>query len=291
MSTLLNLLTLAGWTFALVTCGHTEEPVNDPKLVRVSYFPEVLQENSGMTEYADLLWNINDGGNEAAVFGFNAIDTVVDQKIIIKGAVNTDWEDISQDSQHLYIGDFGNNLGSRRDLRIYIVNKSDILPSSDSIAIAGIISFSYEDQTDFTPAANYTTPWDCEAFVVVEDSVILFTKDWESYETSLYTLPAKPGNYAAKFRKRYDVSGLVTGAAYSGSRKELLLLGYENYTPFISVVSDFELDNFSFAVVRKITFPGLQGTQTEGLAYSNDGSVYVSCERSIVKQSIFKAEF
>jgi hypothetical protein len=294
MSTLLNFLTLAGWTFALVTCGHTEEPVNDPKLVRVSYFPEVLQENSGMTEYADLLWNINDGGNEAAVFGFNAIDTVVDQKIIIKGAVNTDWEDITQDEQHLYIGDFGNNLGSRQDLRIYILNKTDILPSSDSLPVAGMINFSYEDQTDFTPAANYTTPWDCEAFVVVEESVILFTKNWESNETSLYTLPARPGTFVAKFRKRYDVNGLVTAAAYSKAKKELMLLGYDNFTPFISVVSDFGMNNFSFSQVRKIIFPEMQGTQTEGLAYSNDGSVYVSSEQSPFlnqKPTIFRVEF
>ena len=100
--------------------------------------------------------------------------------------------------------------------------------------VAGIINYSYEDQTDFTPAANYSTPWDCEAFVVLDDSVILFTKDWQSNQTSLYTLPAKAGNYTAKFRKRYNISGLVTAAAWSKSKKELLLLGYQNYTLHLS---------------------------------------------------------
>ncbi len=233
-----------------------------------------------MTEYADLLWNINDGTNGAAIYGFGAKDTVVHRKVIIREAVNTDWEDITQDEKHLYIGDFGNNLGDRRDLRIYILNKQDILTSSDTMPVAGTISFSYQDQTDFTPADNFTTPWDCEAFVVAGDSVILFTKDWQSNQTSLYTLPAKAGNYTAKFRKRYDISGLVTAAALSEAKKELLLLGYQNFTPFITVVSDFGLDNLTFAATRRINFPDLSGTQTEGIAYSGDGSVYVSCEQS-----------
>jgi hypothetical protein len=276
----------------LITCSHTEEPVKEPKLSRVCGFPEELKENSGMTEYADLLWNINDGGNEAAIYGFGAKDTVVHRKVIIREAVNTDWEDITQDEKHLYIGDFGNNLGDRRDLRIYILNKQDILSSSDTVPVAGTISFSYQYQTDFTPAANYTTPWDCEAFVVLGDSVILFTKDWQSNQTSLYTLPAKAGNFTAKFRKRYNISGLVTAAAWSKTKKELLVLGYQNYTPFISVVPDFGLDNLSFADIRRINFPDLIGTQTEGIAYSGDGSVYVSCEKSpLVMQTLFRAEF
>ncbi len=289
----LKLISIAWLAFSLITCGHTEEPVKDPSLSRVSGLPEVLIENSGMTEYGNLLWNINDGGGEAALYGFNPKDTLLQQKIIIREAVNTDWEDITQDDSHMYIGDFGNNLGDRRDLRIYILNKSDVLPSSDSITVAGMISFSFGDQTDFTTAANYTTPWDCEAFVAMDDSLVLFTKDWQSDHTRVYTLPATAGNYTARFRKEYDISGLVTAAAWSKSNRELLLLGYLNYTytPFISVVPDFGLTNFSFADTRKIEFDYF-GTQTEGIAYSADGTVYVSCEKSpIVFQTLFKAEF
>jgi hypothetical protein len=281
---------------ALVTCSHTEDPVITPKLSRICEFPEILKENSGMTEYQHLLWNINDGGNEASIYGFSVTDKVVQHKVVIKSAVNTDWEDITQDDQHLYIGDFGNNLGDRKDLRIYILNKSDLTNSADTIPVAGIITYSYEDQTDFTPAANYTTPWDCEAFVVTEDSVILFTKDWHSNQTSLYTLPAKAGNYTAKFRKKYDISGLVTSAAWSKSKKELLLLGYEKLflIPFLTVVPDFDLDNFSFSDSRKINF-NISEIQTEGIAYSVDGSVYVSSEQQSVfgnsGPTFFKAEY
>jgi hypothetical protein len=288
----LKSVSLAWLALALVTCSHTEEQAKVPKLSRVCEFPEEMKENSGMSEYADLLWNINDGGNAAAIYGFSPKDTVVHQKVIVREAVNTDWEDITQDETHLYIGDFGNNLGDRRDLRIYILDKAELLPSSDTIPVAGIISYSYPDQTDFTPAANFTTPWDCEAFIVLGDSLMLFTKDWQSNQTSLYTLPAKAGNYKAKFRKRYNISGLVTAAAWSKTKKELLLLGYQNFIPFISVVPDFSLDNLSFADIRRINFTDRLGTQTEGIANSSDGSVYVSCEKSpIFPQTLFKAEF
>jgi hypothetical protein len=287
----LKLISIAWLAFSLITCGHTEEPEKDSTLSRVSGLPDVLIENSGMTEYGNLLWNINDGGGEAAIYGFNPDDTLLLQKIIIREAVNTDWEDITQDDSHLYIGDFGNNLGDRRDLRIYILNKSDVLPSSDSITVAGIISFSFGDQTDFTTAANYTTPWDCEAFVAMDDSLVLFTKDWQSNHTRVYTLPATAGNYTARFRKEYDISGLVTAAAWSKSKRELLLLGYDlSLTPFISVVPDFSLNNFSFSDSRRINFK-LFGIQTEGIAYSADGSIYVSSEKSITLQTLFKAEF
>jgi hypothetical protein len=287
----LKSVSTAWLALALVTCSHTDEPAKDPKLSRVCILPEEMQENSGMTEYSDLLWNINDGGNEAAIFGFSTKDTVVRRKVILREAVNTDWEDITQDEDHIYVGDFGNNLGDRRDLRIYILNKEDLSGASDSISVSGIIRFSYGDQTDFTPAANYTTPWDCEAFVVLEDSVILFTKDWQANQTSVYTLPAKDGIYSAKFRKRYDVTGLITAAAYSKTKKELILLGYHDFTPFISVVADFGIDNLSFADNRRINFVDLAGYQTEGIAYSRDGLVYVSCERSpFLTQTLFKTE-
>jgi hypothetical protein len=285
-------VSLAWIALALVTCSHTEDPVNTPKLSRICTYPAELEENSGMTEYSGLLWNLNDGANEAAIFGFNSKDTVLKRKVMIRQAVNTDWEDITQDDGHLYIGDFGNNLGDRRDLKIYILNKPDLSASSDTMPVAGIINYSYEDQSDFNPAANYSTPWDCEAFVVVEDSVIVFTKDWQSNHTRLYTLPAREGTYKARFRKEYNISGLVTAAAYSKSKKELMLLGYQGYTltPFISVVPDFSLNNFSFANTKRVNF-NLFGCQTEGIAYSSDGSVLVSCEKSGYLQTLFKAEF
>ena len=53
--TSLKSVSTAWLALALITCSHTEEPVKGTKLSRVCTFPEELQENSGMTEYSDLL--------------------------------------------------------------------------------------------------------------------------------------------------------------------------------------------------------------------------------------------
>jgi hypothetical protein len=282
---------LIGLALALTTCSHTEDTAKVINLVKICGLPGEMSENSGMTEYNGLLWNINDGGNAAAIYGFSAKDTLLQKKLIVKGAVNTDWEEISQDAEHLYIGDFGNNLGDRRDLRIYILDKADVAASTDSVPYTGVIHYSYEDQVDFTPS-NYDTPYDCEAFMVSGDSIIVFTKDWHSKMTSLYTMPAKAGDYTARFRKRYNIHGLVTAANYSADKQELLLLGYQNFMPFIQVIQGTALDNFNFDESRRIDFSHFFGTQTEGIVHSTDGNVYVSCERSaLVPQTLFKAEY
>jgi hypothetical protein len=186
-------------------------------------------------------------------------------------------------------------MGNRHDLHIYITDKPDLTTLSDSVAVTGVISFSYEDQLDFAPGAVNETPYDCEAFAVIGDSLLLFTKDWQSQHTSLYTLPARAGDYTARFRKKYDISGLVTAAAYSAEEQELLLLGYPKFvpfTPFMLEVPDFSLKNLTFSGNRRINFTYSGGTQTEGIAYSRDGNVYVSCEKSpLVLQTLFKAEF
>jgi hypothetical protein len=273
----------------LFTCGQTQDLLEEKTLVQIGEFPAVLQENSGMTEYEGLLWNINDGGNESAIFGYNKKTNTLDRKLIIAGAVNTDWEEITQDDQHLYIGDFGNNLGDRRDLRIYIIDKSALQTKSDTISYSGLLTFTYSDQADFTPA-NMNTPYDCEAFIAIGDSLLLFTKDWQSEQTSLYTLPAKVGNYTARFRKRVNVSGLVTASAYSAVKNELLLLGYLDYIPFIRIIHDFGIKDLSFNNNLRIDFTKFFGAQTEGISYSADGSVYVSCELSpFVRQTLFRA--
>jgi hypothetical protein len=276
----------------MVTCSHSEDPevkVTDLKLVMD--LPDELIENSGLIYYQGLLWNINDGGNEASIYGINPAETSVKRKVVIKGAVNTDWEDISQDEAHIYIGDFGNNLGDRKDLRIYIADKADLTPGADSIPVTGIIEFSYENQTDFTPAENYTTPWDCEAFIVGGDSIVVFTKNWQANTTSLYTMPAKAGNYKAHLRKIYDLQGLVTSAAYNATTHELLVLGYQNYNPFIVEKPNFDLSEMSFQGSKKTLFTNMIGTQTEGIAYGPSDEVYVTCEKSpLVNQKLFRLE-
>jgi len=279
-----------GMALIMVTCSLIKDPEEERTLIRIADLPADMQESSGITEYQDLLWSINDSGNEPAIHGYNKRSNTIERKLIIDGAANIDWEEITQDDNHLYIGDFGNNYGDRHDLRIYIIDKSALQTTSDTIPFSGLITYNYEDQTDFTPD-NMNTPFDCEAFIAIEDSLVLFTKDWRTEQTSLYTLPAVPGDFTAHFRKKFNAAGLVTAAAYSTGNGDLLLLGYRYYTPFIHVVHGFRLTAISMSNSRRIDYFDFSGVQTEGIAYSADGSVYVSSELSPVAiQTLYRAE-
>src|SRR5690606_40774500 len=63
-----------------------------------------------------LIWAIQDSGNKNEIYGLSRNGSMK-EIISVKGIVNTDWEDIAADNEgNLYIGDFGNNDNTRKDL-------------------------------------------------------------------------------------------------------------------------------------------------------------------------------
>jgi hypothetical protein len=280
---------MLGLALIILACIPREEPPEKRLVLKqIGQLPQVLNENSGIIESGGLIWFINDGGNEPAIYGYDREHNTVVRTVVIKNTVNIDWEDISQNENQIFIGDFGNNAGSRTDLRLIRINKSDLLADTDTVSPSGIIEFSYEDQTNFTPT-NQQTPFDCEAFIATEDSLVLFTKDWQNMQTRLYTLPVIPGNHVAKFRKQWNVDGLITAAAWSGENQKLLLLGYTTIvTPFLCVFSGFTPEYLSYEEESKTYFTDFFGTQTEGILFSGDGSILISSEEFTEISSLHK---
>lgn len=275
------IISLTGILFSLVACLPMEDPPQETiSLQKLNNLDVPLNENSGMTEYNGLIWFINDGGNDSAIYGYNRINRIVERSVAIRNSSNVDWEDITQNEDYLFIGDFGNNAsGNRDDLKIYMISKSDLIPAADTVIPAGIIHFRYEDQTDFSPVANNATSFDCEAFIATEDSVVLFAKDWLNQQTRLYTLPLVPGNHIAKLRKHWNVNGLITSAAWSEDDQVLHLLGYTSYlVPFLSTYSGFDHEELTYAEVRRVEFADFLLSQTEGIVILSDGSVLISSE-------------
>lgn len=271
------------------TCSNSDITINEGKLLLVHELPAVLSENSGMVEYDGLLWFVNDSGNEAVIYGYNVQLGLIERQIRILETVNIDWEEITQDEDHFYIGDFGNNSGTRNDLRIIIVDKSDML-GSDELMPSGIIHFSYADQHTFMPASQ-KTPFDCEAFLVLADSILLFTKDWSGQQTSVYSLPASAGEYQAAFRQSFDSAGLITGSAYLGTSQKLILLGYSNYIPFLWIVNDFNTQNISFENSVRIDFPESFAVQTEAVVISGNETIRISSETTVFPAQLHQAEY
>ena len=189
---------------------------------------------------------------------------------------NIDWEEISQDENYVYIGDFGNNSGSRKNLKIFRIDKSSLL---QEMPLVDSIMFSYSDQTDFTPALN-NTDYDCEAFIVTSDSIYLFTKQWISKKSGLYVLPKNPGEFTAEFRGKLDPDGLVTGAVFLERQGLVVLSGYsDNLSPFFYLLYDFRANDFSSGNKRKLDIM-LPYHQVEGIA-TNDGIKFYATNESV----------
>jgi len=74
---------------------------------------------------------------------------------------------------YIYIGDFGNNAGTRTDLKVYRVDISDYF-TNDTVN-AEIIHFTYADQTNFSNQI-YAHNFDAEALISIGDSLYIFTK-------------------------------------------------------------------------------------------------------------------
>ena len=85
-------------------------------LTRLTSLDSTVFESSGLVYLNHRLITHNDSGDEPALYEIDTINGEVLRKVILRGALNRDWEDICADSKYIYVGDFGNNYGSRKDL-------------------------------------------------------------------------------------------------------------------------------------------------------------------------------
>lgn len=278
-------------SLAIVNDGSCQyPPTSITPLKIVKSLPLTVRETSGLVFWNNGLWTHNDSGGEPALYKLDTLTGKVLQTITLQNAVNIDWEEITQDETRIYIGDFGNNMGTRADLKIYSVSKTDIPSDVDGEVKSSVISFSYGDQLDFIPA-NRNNNYDCEAMIAFGDSLYLFSKNWADQKSRLYALPKTPGTYSILPADTLAADGLITGADLSPSGEEIILCGYENYSPFIWVLFDFRETNFFRGNKRRFNFSAMAGTQTEGVTFLNDAEVVISSEKTMVSQaSLFKID-
>ncbi len=245
------------------------------KPVATLELPSAVNETSGLILWNNYIWTHNDN-TDTNLYGLDTANGSISEIIALTGVVNTDWEEISQDENFIYIGDFGNNAGNRTDLRIIRIGKNSLLEGSPQTEI---IEFSYSDQTDFDPDDINKTDFDCEAFIISRDSVYLFTKEWVSRETTIYSLPKTPGNHVAQRRSSLNVGGLITGSVFLEDLRVIVLSGYnKTLDPFLYLLYDFTGDDYFGGNKRKIDVL-LPSHQTEGITSSDGIRFYLSNER------------
>lgn len=197
-------------------------PAFSQTLPRTFTLPDQLEEASGLLiENQEILWWHNDSGGDPILYGTNVKGEIVDS-VVVKGAVNRDWEDLTADGDgNWYIGDFGNNRNNRKDLTIYrLQRESGELDST---------RFSYPRQTAFPPSWEQAN-FNMEGFFHHNDELHLFTKNAigrGNDVTRHYTLPEAPGVYnAILVDSLYLRDRVVTAAAISPDGKKVAILTY-----------------------------------------------------------------
>jgi hypothetical protein len=252
------------------------------KPIATAQLSDSLAETSGLIAWNNLFWTHNDD-TDTTLYGID-VKGKIQKKIHLENVKNNDWESISQDSSFIYIGDFGNNLsGNRTDLHILRIEKKSFLANKP---IIDSISFSYSNQIDLKPKSGNTTDFDCEAFIVTQDSIYLFTKQWTQNETSIYHLPKSPGNHIAQLKETINVQGLITDASLLSSRNAIVLCGYtRNGKPFLYLLNDYQNYNFSSGNRRRINF-GLPFHQIEAISTFDEKTFFITNESFIKKPII-----
>ena len=251
-------------------------------LIEKYELPTDINETSGLIFFNGKLITHNDSGDNAKLYEIDTISGSISRSIAITNANNIDWEDISQDDTHIYIADIGNNNGNRNDLKIYKILKSDYISSTN--ITAEVISFSYDDQSDFTSQPNNTN-FDAEAITIYQGQILIFTKNWIDFKTNVYVVPTIVGNYSAEKVSSYDPQGLITGVSYNAGTDGFLLCGYNNtLTPFLLYVDHnrpSSLDIFGGNPTRIDLVGDIfleQGSQIEGITFFEDSKYYISRE-------------
>jgi hypothetical protein len=255
-----------------------------------------LREVSGMVPVKGkerCYWVHNDSGDKARIFAIHESGWVL-AEVSVTGAVHTDWEDIAQLSTpappdpegargkttpltHLYIGDTGNNRGTREELVIYRIVQPDLS------ALEG----ARKDRPPVTIASNPATaiPFrypdrrrDCEALVIHPKTGDIYLLTKGLFSADVYRLPAEPGDTppgtTLPVRTVVKVATLkpgdpITAADLSTNGTRLVLRTYiEVYEYQIAEGTAFEQ---IFLKPQKIDSRPLPDAQSESVCYDHEG--------------------
>ncbi len=251
-----------------------------PRLI--AKLPQGVSETSGLVFFNKMLWTINDSGNPAEIYQLDTLTGEILRTVVVRNAVNIDWEAITHDDSNLYIGDFGNNFGTRTDLHILKIPKSALLNTENDTVEAGFIRFHYPDQASFTRELN-NNKFDCEAFFFLNDSLHLFSKNWADINSRHYTIAVDTGTFAAQLIEQLEVDGLITDASIN-EKGTIILLGYKKtdgrqWRCFCWLFAG--TDSGRYADTKKVRIElgkAYHLGQTEGIFLNNDKSAWLSAE-------------
>ncbi len=206
-----------------------EEPI--VKTVEKYNLPDILEETSGLAMLNDTLWTLNDSGNEAALYAISTKGELLDKRDTAK--TNIDWEDMTIVNGNMLVADMGNNFGTRKNLHLLEMDLSN-----GGATTLDSIPFHYPEQDNFD--FQQATHFDAEGIVVVENKIVVFTKNRSTLTSEVYVI--SPSGGPATKMGSLAVGSLITGADYHHESKTLALTGYRrDDNQYLYVIDNFSL--------------------------------------------------
>ncbi|BAO76018.1 hypothetical protein [Winogradskyella sp. PG-2] len=216
-----------------------------------------------ITTQSDIIWTIQDAGNDAKLFGLDSKGNVI-RDILITNTSNIDWEDLTSDKDgNLYIGDFGNNNEKRKYFRILKVNREDLNKKTLEV-----------ETIEFTLPKGQSSK-DFEAFFLFKNSFYIISKETKKF--IVIKVPNKAGRHGAIIHSDFNLDGRhnkITAADISDDGKIVVLLNHNK----LWKLSDFLDDDFFSGKIKKLPFD--HDSQKEGVTFKTNSKVLITDERN-----------
>jgi hypothetical protein len=218
-------------------------------------------------------WSLNDSGHNEELYRISNTGALT-RTVTVTNATNRDWEEIAHDASrtYMYIGDFGNNLCDRTNLRVYRIPYPSTI-QANTVA-AEVINFSYPDQRSFPSAwMNF----DAEAFFHFQGKLYIFTKADGSAigYTKMYSIPDAPGNYTATLIDSFYTNDRITSGDISPDGSSVVLISNTH----IHIFRNYHATNFFNGNHTQVNIAG-GWTQKEGVSFSSNNEIYMTDENS-----------
>ncbi|MDT8401571.1 MAG: hypothetical protein RQ743_07745 [Bacteroidales bacterium] len=240
----------------------------------------LLYEISGMCIFNNKIYALNDGRNGSYIFKLDLASGTLEEKYRISNLRNKDWEELSISGAYLYIGDFGNNSGERRDLAIYRI-RIDSLQYPDPPVLTTGIEYLQQKNAKVHKRDN---EWDCEAMTVTPDGIYCFSKNRKDLTTNIYHVSEGKNNILSPVDV-FDAGFLVTGAYYHQGGRSLYLCGYYKNETYLLQFKNTDGVSTGGRYTKYI-LPELKHTQVESVFVSGN-FLYLASEKTAVRQAIY----
>lgn len=247
------------------------------KIIENLALPAALEESSALFCSVDNgVYSLNDSGNPPVIFRLDEKANIVSQ-LEPQGVKNKDWEALTADDDFFYIGDIGNNRGSRKNVFIYkFPRNGGLAPKAVKMSVA------YQGNK---PKENESLDhdFDAEALVAVGDNLVLFSKSWKTDLLKIYLVDKSQKKQILSAKRTVEgIPGVITGADYDSVNQRYILVGYPSKRVGFGDPFMVTLDQ-NFTLIDKISLSGFG--QVEGVCAHSSGQIWFTQESSIFSSS------